>query len=60
MDQTLCLQTKAVHHVWKQLVSQEPYKKQNLGANFKKVEEYKTERAKQSSFHCLIIIRVKL
>ena len=46
MDQTLCLQTKAVHHVWKQLVTQEPYKKQNLGADFKIAEEYKTERAK--------------
>ena len=40
MDQTLCLQTMAVHHVWKQLVTQEPYKKQNLGTVFKIAEEY--------------------
>ena len=46
MDQTPCLQAMAAHHVWKQLVTQEPYKKQNLGADFKIAEEYKIEHAK--------------
>jgi hypothetical protein len=46
MDQTLCIQLTAGHSVWNHLVTQEPYKKQNLGAGFKISEEYRIERAK--------------
>jgi hypothetical protein len=46
MDQTLFLQPVAANRVWKHLVIQEPYKKQNLGPGFNIAEEYKIERAK--------------
>ena len=40
LDQTLCLQPMAGHSVWHHKVTQEPYKKQNLGTVFKIAEEY--------------------